>query len=135
MITLKAPVLALEMLLDYELSTKEWTVMINKINLLTVKSTVGNLYEVHVYEVPVVQVALLKKQVKISTIIKGVPAITTIITWKTLSIFENTVGIQLIYKQIAHKTLFGWNINQLKKAFVDIKITGSGTPLIGDYKP
>merc|ERR1719341_2141003 len=133
-ISLKVPVLPFEILVDHELSTKEWTVMINKINLLKVKPTFGNLYEVNVYEVPLVQVALLKKQVKISTITKNVPAITAIITWKTFSIFENTVGIQLLYKQIAHKTLFGWNINQLKKAFVDIKITGAGTPLIGDYK-
>ena len=86
------------------------------------------------YEVPLVQVSLLKKQVKISTITKDVPAITAIITLKTLSIFENTVGIQLLYKQITHKTLFGWNINQLKKAFVDIKVTGSGTPFLGDYE-
>merc|ERR1712034_133440 len=107
---------------------------INNISLLKVKPTIGNLYEVHVYEVPLVQVALLKKQVKISTITKDVPTITAIITWKTLSIFENSVGIQLLYKQIAHKTLFGWNSNQLKKAFVDIKVTGSGTPLLGDYK-
>jgi len=133
-ISLKAPVLPLEMVVDYELSTKEWTVMINKISLLKVKPTIGNLYELHVYEVPLVQVALLKKQVKISTITKDVPAITAIISWKTLSIFENTVGVQLLYKQIAHKTLFGWNMNQLKKAFVDIKVTGSGTPILGDYK-
>jgi hypothetical protein len=133
-ITLKAPVLPLEIIVGYELSTKEWTVLINKISLLKVKPTIKNLYEIHVYEVPLVQLALLKKQVKISTITKDIPAITAIITWKTLSIFENTVGIQLLYKQIAHKTLFGWNINQLKKAFVDIKVTGSGTPLLGDYK-
>jgi hypothetical protein len=133
-ITLKAPVLPFEIIVGYELSTKEWTVLINKISLLKVKPTIKDQYEIHVYEVPLVQVALLKKQVMISTIAKDVPAITAIISWKNLSIFENTVGIQLIYKQIAHKTLFGWNINQLKKAFVDIKVTGTGTPLFGDYK-
>ena len=53
---------------------------------------------------------------------------------ETFPIFENTVGIQLLYKQIAHKTLLGWNFNQWKKAFVDIKVTGSGTLIIGDYK-
>merc|ERR1719318_2491701 len=94
-ISLKAPVLPFEMIVDYDFSTKEWTVMTNKISLLKVKPTIGNLYEVHLFEVPLVQVALLKKQVKIS-----------IITWKTLSIFENSVGIQLLYKQIAHKTLY-----------------------------
>merc|ERR1711925_44597 len=119
-ISLKAPVLPFEMIVDFELSAKEWTVMINKINLLKVKPTIGNLYEVHVYEVPLVQVALLKKQVKISTITKDVPTITAIITWKTLSIFENSVGIQLLYKQIAHKTLFGWNINHLNWYITDI---------------
>eukprot|EP00091_Calanus_sinicus_P023668 TRINITY_DN810_c0_g1_i5.p1 TRINITY_DN810_c0_g1~~TRINITY_DN810_c0_g1_i5.p1 ORF type:complete len:335 (+),score=93.29 TRINITY_DN810_c0_g1_i5:344-1348(+) len=133
-ITLKAPVLLLEMVVDYELSTRQWTVMMNKISLLKVNPTIGNQYELHVYEVPLLQVALLKKQVKISTITKDVPAITAIISWKTFSIFENTVGVQLLYKQIAHKTLFGWNMNQLKKAFVDIKVTGSGTPILGDYK-
>jgi hypothetical protein len=66
-ITLKAPVLPFEIIVGYELSTKEWTVMINKISLLKLKPTNKNLYEVHVYEVPLVQVALLKKQVMIST--------------------------------------------------------------------
>merc|ERR1719318_408896 len=66
-ISLKVPVLPFEMIVDYEISTKEWTVMINKISLLKVKPTIGNLYEIHVYEVPLVQVALLKKQVKVST--------------------------------------------------------------------
>merc|ERR1719341_2516723 len=117
MITIEAPILPFELIVGYELSTKEWMVMMNKISLMKVKPTIGNQYEVEV-----------------STITKNVPAITTIITWKTSSIFENSVGIQVLFKQVAHKTLFGWNINQLKKAFVDIKVTGSGMYLLGDYQ-
>jgi len=99
-----------------------------------VKPTVGNQNEVEVNGFPLVQVALINKQIKISTINKDVPAITAIITLKTFSLFENSVGIQLFYEQMAHKTLLGWNIYQLKKAFVDIKATGSGIPILGDYK-
>jgi len=133
-ITLKTPLLPFEMIVGYELSTKEWKVMINNISLIKVKPTFENLYVVDVFEVPLVHVALLKKQVKVSTIPKVVPEITAIISWKTFSIFENSVGIQLLYKQMAYKTLFGWNINQLKKAFVDMKVTGSGFYLLGDYQ-
>merc|ERR1719427_1837081 len=36
--------------------------------------------------------------------------------------------------KISHKTLLGWNINMLRKAFVDVKVIGSGTELLGDYE-
>merc|ERR1712034_126518 len=109
------PLLPIEMIVGYELSTKEWKVMINNISLMKVKSTFENLRVVDVFEVPLVQVALLKKQVKVSTITKIVPEITAIISWKTFSIFENSVGIQLLYEQMAYKTLLVGTSTNLKK--------------------
>merc|ERR1712183_980340 len=55
-------------------------------------------------------------------------------TWKTFSIFENTIGVQLLHKQITHKTHLGWNMSKLAKAFVEVKVTGSGTSLLGEYE-
>merc|ERR1711922_80151 len=51
---------------------------------------------------------------------KDLPEITTAVTLKTFSLF--------------HNTLVGWNINMLRKAFVDVKVIGSGTELLGDYE-
>merc|ERR1712034_235813 len=42
--------------------------------------------------------------------------------------------MEILVGKIAHKTLFAWNINMLRKAFVDIKMIGSGTELLGDYE-
>merc|ERR1712002_1280218 len=41
---------------------------------------------------------------------------------------------EILVGKLAHKTIFGWNINMLKKAFVDIKMIGSGTEHLGDYE-
>ena len=59
---------------------------------------------------------------------------TTVITWNSFSIFENTISIQVLYNKIAHKVLLTWNINKLTKAFVEVKLLGSGTTLLGDYE-
>merc|ERR1712226_1391730 len=48
--------------------------------------------------------------------------------------FQNTLGIEVMVGKISHKTLLGWNINMLRKAFVDVKVIGSGTELLGDYE-
>merc|ERR1712096_2898 len=71
-----------------------------------------------------------KNQIEIVTQLKDIP----VITRKTLSIFENTIGIQLLYNKVTHKTLLAWNINKLVKAFVEVKVTGSGTTLLGEYE-
>merc|ERR1712179_84701 len=60
--------------------------------------------------------------------------ITTAVTLKTFSLFQNTLGIEVMVGKISHKTLLGWNINMLRKAFVDVKVIGSGTELLGDYE-
>merc|ERR1712042_285944 len=155
MIVLKAPVLAVEMRLDYEMSTKVWNVMINNKSYMMVKPTVPNEVEVIVFGFPVVKVAHLADEVKIPTIIPklpeievafltngikitaiipDLPEITTAVTLKTFSLFQNTLGMEVMIGKMSHKTLVGWNFNILRKAFVDVKLIGSGIELLGDYE-
>merc|ERR1712133_306280 len=134
MIVLKAPVLPLVMRIDYEQSTKVWDVKINTKSYLKVRPTVANEVEVVLTGVPLFRVALLAKELRITTIMKYVPEITTAVTLKSFSLFQNTLGIEVMVGKISHKTLLGWNINMLRKAFVDVKVIGSGTELLGDYE-
>merc|ERR550519_1258835 len=133
-ISMSVPILPLEMRIDYELSTKIANVMINNKSYLQVKPTAANEIEVAVNEIPLFRVALIFQGLKITTVAKAVPVITATVTWKTFSLFQNTFGLEILVGKIAHKTLFGWNINMLRKAFVDIKMIGSGTELLGDYE-
>merc|ERR1719289_379820 len=130
----KAPVLPLEMRIDYELSTKVWNVKINNRSFLEVRPTVANEVEVVLTGVPLFRVALFAKELRIITIMKDLPEITTAVTLKTFSLFQNTLGVEVMVGKISHKTLLGWNINMLRKAFVDVKVIGSGTELLGDYE-
>merc|ERR1719228_2895229 len=134
MIVLKAPVLPFVMRIDYELSTKVWDVKINTKSYLKVRPTVTNEVEVVLTGVPLFRVAPLAKELRITTILKYLPEITTAVTLKSFSLFQNTLGIEVMVGKISHKTLLGWNINMLRKAFVDIKVIGSGTELFGDYE-
>merc|ERR1711887_195815 len=134
MMVVKAPLLPLEMKVDYELSTKVWNIKINNRSILVVRPTVTNEVEVVLTGVPLFRVALLAKEVRITTIMKDLPEITTAVTLKTFSLFQNTLGIEVMVGKISHKTLLGWNINMLRKAFVDVKVIGSGTELLGDYE-
>merc|ERR1711862_757879 len=133
-IVLKAPALPLEMRIDYELSSKVWNVKINSRNIIVVRPTVANEVEVVLTGVPVFRVAILAKELRITTIMKDLPEITTAVTLKTFSLFQNTLGIEVMVGQISHKTLFGWNMKKLRKAFVDVKVIGSGTELLGIMK-
>merc|ERR1712212_768215 len=134
MIVVKAPLLPLEMKVDYELSTKVWSFKINNRSILEVRPTITNEVEVVLTAVPLFRVALLAKEVRITTNMKDLPEITTAVTLKTFSLFQNTLGIEVMVAKISHKTLLGWNINMLRKAFVDVKVIGSGTELLGDYE-
>merc|ERR1719425_125385 len=134
MIVVKAPVLPLVMRIDYEQSTKVWDVKINTKSYLKVRPTVANEVEVVLTGVPLFRVALLAKELRITTILKDLPEITTAVTLKSFSLFQNTLGIEVMVGKISHKTLLGWNINMLRKAFVDVKVIGSGTELLGDYE-
>merc|ERR1711970_512624 len=134
MMVVIAPVLPFEMRIDYELSTKVWNVKINNRGYLEVRPTVANEVEVVLAGVPLFRVALLGKELRITTIMKDLPEITTAVTLKTFSLFQNTLGIEVMVGKISHKTLLGWNINMLRKAFVDVKVIGSGTGLLGDYE-
>merc|ERR1711921_74691 len=134
MMVLKAPALHLEMRIDYELSSKVWNVKINKRSIIVVRPTVANEVEVVLTGSPVFRVAILAKELRITTIMKDLPEITTAVTLKTFSLYQNTLGIEVMVGQISHKTLLGWNMNMLRKAFVDVKVIGSGTELLGDYE-
>merc|ERR1712025_526506 len=133
-IVLKAPSLPLEMRIDYELSSKVWDVKINNRSIIVVRPTVANEVEVVLTGVPVFRVAILAKELRITTIMKDLPKITTAVSLKTFSLFQNTLGIEVMVGQISHKTLLGWNMKMLRKAFVDVKVIGSGTELLGDYE-
>merc|ERR1712055_170352 len=134
MMVVKAPVLPLEMRFDYELSNKAWNVKINNRSYLEVRPIVANEVEVVLTGVPLFRVGLFAKELRITTIMKDLPEITTAVTLKTFSLFQNTLGIEVMVGKISHKTLLGWNINMLRKAFVDVKVIGSGTELLGDYE-
>merc|ERR1711970_1300207 len=133
-LVLEAPVVPLEMRIDYELSTKAWNVMINNKSYLMVKPTVANEVEVFINGAPLCKVALLGKELKITTIMKNMPEMTTTVSWKTFSLFQNTLGIEILEGKVSHKTLLSWNINMLRKGFVDLKFIGSGTEHLGDYE-
>merc|ERR1719334_2792169 len=60
--------------------------------------------------------------------------ISAVLTWRTLSLFENTVGLQILMKKSTHNIVYGWNFNMLKKAFIDFKLFGTGAYIIGDYE-
>merc|ERR1719466_101399 len=134
MMVVKAPVLPLEMRVDYELSTKVWNVKINNRSYLEVRPTIANEVEVVLTGVPLFRVALLAKELRVTTTMKDLPEITTAVTLKTFSLFQNTLGIEVMVGKISRKTLLGWNINMLRKAFVDVKVIGSGIELLGDYE-
>merc|ERR1711970_1692548 len=120
MIVVKAPVLPLEMRVDFEQSSKVWDVKINNKSYLTVRPTLAKEVEVVLTGLPLFRVALLATELRITTIMKDLPEITTAVTLKTFSLFQNTLGIEVMVGKISHKTLLGWNINMLRKAFVDV---------------
>eukprot|EP00092_Neocalanus_flemingeri_P016194 GFUD01017527.1.p1 GENE.GFUD01017527.1~~GFUD01017527.1.p1 ORF type:complete len:859 (-),score=181.20 GFUD01017527.1:208-2757(-) len=132
-IMLKAPYLIVE----YKPSTKEVKIVINSVTKTyypTMTPIGENKFEFGINGEALAHVVIGIKNIEIITLHKALPTITAIFTYKTFSIFENNIGIQILYKQIAHKFLVGWNINNLAKAFMEVKMTGSGTNLLGDYE-
>merc|ERR1719186_924760 len=134
---LKAPYLATS--IEYEHLTKEIKLSINIINiskiyLLKLTPIAKNKYEFTVNGETLVHLVVDKNKFECITMHEYIPDFTAIIKWKTFSIFENSIGIQLLHKQITHKTHLGWNMSKLAKAFVEVKVTGSGTNLLGEYE-
>jgi len=82
----------------------------------------------------VLKVALLPNGIEITTLTKKIGTIKTTAHWKSLSLFQNTLDIEILVGKVSHKTLLGWNVNMLRKAFVNVKVIGSGTELLGDYE-
>merc|ERR1719369_1834192 len=100
MIVVKAPVLSIVMRIDYEQSTKVWDVKINTKSYLKVRPTVANEVEVVLTGGPLFRVALLAKELRITTILKDLPEITTAVTLKSFSLFQNTLGIEVMVGNI-----------------------------------
>merc|ERR1719184_425804 len=134
MIVLRAPVLPFEMRIDYDVSTKVMNLMINNKSYIILKPTVKNEIELIFDGVSVLKVALLPNGIEITTLTKRIGTIKTTAHWNSLSLFQNTLDIEILVGKVSHKTLLGWNVNMLRKAFVDVKVIGSGTELLGDYE-
>merc|ERR1712119_44813 len=127
---LKAPYLATS--IEYEQLTKEIKLSINIINisniyLLKLTPIAKNKYEFTVNGETLVHLVVDKNKFECITMHEYIPDFTAIIKWKTFSIFENSIGVRLLHKQINHKTHLGWNMSNLAKAYVEVKVTGSGT--------
>merc|ERR1719427_480602 len=89
---------------------------------MEVRPTVANEVEVVLTGVPLFRVALLAKELRITTIMKDLPEITTAVTLKSFSLFQNTLGIEVMVGKISHKTLLDWNIVNLRN--IDVEWTG-----------
>jgi len=133
-IVLKVPILPLEIRIDYEVSTKVLNIMINNKSYVMVKPTVADEVEVVVGGTPLLKVNLLPTGLEITTLMKKIPTITTGLNWKTLALKQNTIDLDITVGKFSHKTLIAWDIETMKKAFVDIKLIGSGMDLLGDYE-
>merc|ERR1712179_689361 len=64
---------------------------------------------------PVLKVALLPNGIEITTLTKKIGTIKTTAHWKSLSLFQNTLDIEILVGKVSHKTLLGWNVNMLRK--------------------
>merc|ERR1712215_365654 len=84
-------------------------------------------------DVKLVKLELLQKKARITTMIQNIPTITAIITYRTLSLFDNTIGVEVTLGQLSNKIILAWNINQPMKAFVDLKVIGNGI-FVGNYE-
>merc|ERR1712183_880178 len=132
---LKAPYLVTSIEYEHLLMKVSINIInISKIYLLQLTPIGNNEYEFTVNGESLVHLTLNEKQIEFKPQFNYCPDFTAIVTWKTFSIFENSIGIQLLHKQITHTTLLGWNISKLAKAFVEVKVTGSGTSLLGEYE-
>merc|ERR1712142_88785 len=86
-----------------------------------------------VKDVKIVKLELLQKKIRITSKIQNIPTITAIITYRTLSLFDNTIGVEVTVGQLSNKIYFAWNINQPMKAFIDLKVIGNGV-FVGNYE-
>merc|ERR1712126_450254 len=72
-----------------------------------------------VKDVKLVKLELLQQKVRVTSMIQNIPNITAIITYRTLSIFDNTIGVEVTLCKLSNKILLAWNITHPMKAFVD----------------
>merc|ERR1712142_810038 len=86
-----------------------------------------------VKDVKIVKLELLQKKIRITSKIQNIPTITAIITYRTLSLFDNTIGVEVTVGQLSNKIYFAWNMNQPMKAFIDLKVIGNGV-FVGNYE-
>merc|ERR1711942_624685 len=121
-IVLRTSVVPLEMRIDYDQSTKVWNVMINNKSYMMVRPTVANEVEVSIRGAPLFKVALLGKELRITTTMRDMPQITSTLTWKKFSLFQNSIGMEILVGRISHKTILSWNIIGLEN--IDVEWTG-----------
>merc|ERR1712121_509008 len=98
------------------------------------KPTGENIFHLEMNGIPLLEFVVGNKMVTISAFGWMKENISAVLTWRTLSLFENTVGLQILMKKSTHNIVYGWNFNMLKKAFVDFKIFGTEAYIIGDYE-
>merc|ERR1712083_986571 len=61
-----------------------------------------------VKDIDIVKLELLTKKIRITSMVQNVPAISAIITYRTLSIFDNTIGVEVTVGQQSNKVLLAW---------------------------
>merc|ERR1712215_501531 len=90
-------------------------------------------------DVKLIKLELLQKKVRITTMVQNIPTITAIITYRTLSLFDNTIGVEVTLGQLSNKILLDWNIKGIH--FIDVAWNGKilctgikflATPLVTD---
>merc|ERR1719233_1211944 len=82
---------------------------------MEVRPTVANEVEVVLTGVPLFRVGLFAKELRITTIMKDLPEITTAVTLKSFSLFQNTLDFEVMRH-------LNWNIVNLKN--IDVEWTG-----------
>merc|ERR1719402_2119681 len=96
MIVLRSPVLPFEMRIDYDVSTKVMNFMINNKSYVLLKPNVENEIELIFDGVPLLKVALLPNGLEMTTLTKRIQTIKATAQWKTLSLFLNTLDIEIL---------------------------------------
>jgi len=136
-LVLEIPLMALEAKVVYAMDVKEFQIWITKgfeLSSVILKPTGENIFHLEMNGIPLLEFVVGNKMVTISAFGWMKENISAVLTWRTLSLFENTVGLQILMKKSTHNIVYGWNFNMLKKAFIDFKMFGTGAYIIGDYE-
>merc|ERR1712042_257949 len=88
-----------------------------------------------VKDVKIVKIELLTKKMRITSMVQNIPAISAIITYRTLSIFDNTIGVEVTVGQMSNKVLFAWNGKILCTGikYLATPVVTDGTAVVKDF--